>query len=347
MKNELLNIRKSPIVPIAIHIFIWLSFLSLPLILLQWHNPKGFEHFPLKMFIWNNIILIAFFYLNYLVLIPKLFLKRKIWKYISSIFLSIVVESYIVLQTPYILNIPPPLHDKPDFNFELRIIIFTIIAWAISTGIKMTNEWFKNESQKTLLEKEKLGAELAYLKSQMNPHFFFNVLNNICSLARKKSDDTEPAIIKLSQLMRYNLYTSQEDKVELEKEIQYLHDYIDIQKMRLANNVSIDFKVDGNIYPIKIEPLLFITFVENAFKHGINPQIKSEIKISINVIDSKVIFKISNYSDANHVKQNENEGIGLKNVTRRLNILYPSKHILSISKNNNKFIVDLTIETHD
>ena len=342
----MLILQKSRVVPVLIHVFVWLAFLIMPPLLLQWHNPIEFEHFSLAMYIIINCLLISFFYLNYLILIPKLLINKKIWRYLFFVVVSIVLMSYTIFQIPILLDLLQP-KNEPTSNFISRIIPFTIIAWVISTGIKMTTEWFKNENQKTLLEKEKLGTELAYLKSQMNPHFFFNVLNNICSLARKKSDDTEPAIIKLSQLMRYNLYTSQEDKVELEKEIQYLNDYIDIQKMRLLNNVVIDFSFDGNINSIRIEPLLFIPFVENAFKHGINQQTKSEIRISLKVIDSKVIFKISNFIDPKKSKTNENEGIGLKNVIRRLDILYPAKHILSITTNDNKFCVDLTIETHD
>jgi two-component system, LytTR family, sensor kinase len=210
----------------------------------------------------------------------------------------------------------------------------------------MIIEWLKNERQKNLLEKEKLNTELALLKSQINPHFFFNTLNNICSLARKKSDDTELAIIKLSQLMRYNLYTSAIGKTELSDEVQYLRDYIDIQKMRLSNFVVVDFKVTGPLDQCKVEPLIFIPFVENAFKHGIGGYSKAEILIDLEVTQDEISFQVKN--SLSDILVNEDEGgIGLKNAKRRLNLLYPDKHFISITRNPTSFLVKIKIDTHD
>ncbi|MDP4268192.1 MAG: histidine kinase [Bacteroidota bacterium] len=237
--------------------------------------------------------------------------------------------------------------ERAYFSIKPGTIPFSLIILMLGIGIKMIIEWYKNERQRAVLEKEKLNTELAFLKSQINPHFIFNVLNNICSLARKKSDDTENAIIKLSQLLRYNLYDFRDEKVSLEREIRYLNDYIDIQKMRLGDNVQIVFDVKGKTENVMIEPLILIPFVENAFKHGVNTTDNCKIEISIDC-DSKMLhFIVKNLKLEKKKTSDNNKGIGLKNVTRRLSILYPEKYTLSIIDQSNIYIVDLKINVND
>jgi LytS/YehU family sensor histidine kinase len=321
------------------------------MLLLKTHNPKEFQKFNLAVYFINTLIFIILFYLNYLIYIPKFLITRKILKY-TILVISTTLFTVLAIKTiSVIFDFRPPQSavpgGRPDYGFYFVQITFSFLLWSISTGIKMTNEWFKNENQKAMLEKERSDAELAYLKSQIDPHFFFNVLNNICSLARKKSDDTEPALIKLSQLMRYNLYSANENKVDLEKEVQYLNDYIDIQKMRLPQNVTIKFNVEGNIENIRIEPLIFIPFVENAFKHGIIAQSKSEINIMLKVIPGSILFKTNNSVANNLTKDEDQSGIGLKNVIRRLSILYPDRHTISITNDGKLYEIDLKLEIHD
>ena len=241
----------------------------------------------------------------------------------------------------------PSKLEKAFFFIKPGTIPFSMLILFLSIGIKMIIEWYRNERQKDVLEKEKLNAELAFLKSQVNPHFIFNVLNNICSLARKKSDDTENAIIKLSQLLRYNLYDFKNDKVSLEREIQYINDYIDIQKMRLSENVNVIFNTGGNIENVMIEPLIFIPFVENAFKHGVNTVNKCKIEISITSFENVVNLIVKNNKIEKKQNDENTEGIGLKNVLRRLNLLYPNKHRIDINDSDNEYIVDLKITLND
>jgi LytS/YehU family sensor histidine kinase len=242
---------------------------------------------------------------------------------------------------------PPMQFHRDPISFDpfRGLIIYTII-FIISTGIKMTIEWFKNDLQKRELENDKLSAELSMLKAQINPHFFFNVLNNICSLARSKSEETETYIIKLSQLMRYNIYEQKEDKVLLKKEVQFIEDYIDIQKMRLINTVEVVFNKTGNLNHYHIEPMLLFPFIENAFKHGISYEVNSKITINLSVGQDSLVFSVFNtiHKSIDSIPHEKDKGIGLQNVLKRLSLLYADKHEISINNNDEEFSVLLKLK---
>jgi LytS/YehU family sensor histidine kinase len=216
---------------------------------------------------------------------------------------------------------------------------------AIGISIRLAKEWARNEKERRELQGEKLLSELAFLKSQINPHFLFNTLNNICSLARKKSDATEPAIIKLSQIMRYMITDSTQEKVGLEEEVDYLNNFIELQKIRLADKVDIRFVIEGDLSAIQLEPLLLIPFVENAFKHGVSYNGKSRISIELKTDSGELSFMVENSKPS--VKDTlklEQAGIGLKNVSRRLELLYPGKHQLEIRDLESLYYVMLKIK---
>jgi LytS/YehU family sensor histidine kinase len=252
--------------------------------------------------------------------------------------MHLLVSSFIDIYVPSEFHHPGVLH-------RLFFPVFpALFAFAISTAIKITNEWFKAEREKKEMENEKLHSELAFLKSQVNPHFLFNILNNICSLARKKSDNTENAIIQLSRIMRYMLYDSKDEKVSLEKEVEYLQNYIDLQRLRISDSVIINFNIEGNMDGKMVEPMLLIPFVENAFKHGVSYLDESNIDIVLKVANGNLHFRVEN----NRIKKNDDpvqqeSGIGLKNVLRRLELLYPGKHIIKIEETIAKYIVNLEI----
>jgi LytS/YehU family sensor histidine kinase len=207
----------------------------------------------------------------------------------------------------------------------------------------MIRDRIKEAQRSRERETENLKTELSFLRSQVSPHFMFNIMNNMVSLARKKSDMLEPSLIKLSSLLRYMLYETDE-RVPLQKEIEYLQSYIDLQQQRFGNKLTIKAcmeKPDGNY---EIEPMLLIPFVENAFKHGTglieNPEIDVELKIERNVLTFLVRNRFDNTS--NEVKD-KSSGIGLANVQRRLALLYRDKHSLLITKQNNWFVASLQI----
>jgi two-component system LytT family sensor kinase len=291
------------------------------------------------------IFLSAFFYFNAFILIPKLLLPGKILPFILSLFACIGLIVLINLLTAYLFQVFSG-HGFHHFHPQIIIgpVFFFVVTFALSTSFKITSEWFRNEKIKKEMENEKLTSELAFLKSQVNPHFLFNILNNICSLARKKSDDTENAIIKLSHIMRYMLYESKDEKVSLEKEIEYLQNYIELQRMRISEKVNIRFNIDGNPDSLMIEPMLLIPFVENAFKHGISYLEDCTISISMKIVPGELVFTVENQIIKKGTEEISTEsGIGLKNVLRRLELLYPAKHDINIEENEMKYLVNLTI----
>ena len=330
----------------AIHVLFWLGFFLFPFID---DNRQHISNYFIIRNAFMLLLLASFYYINSLFLIPKLLLPGKLRIYSLIILVIILTISVVNLVFAQILdNIMDHEMHHPSFLRRLLYPVFpSLFVFAISTAIKITNEWFRNEKQKKELENEQLNSELAFLKSQVNPHFLFNILNNICSLARKKSDETENSIIKLSQIMRYMLYESKDEKVSLEKEVGYLKNYIELQRLRISAEVIINFTIEGNPENYLIEPMLLIPFVENAFKHGISYVDDSRIEISLKVGEKSIHFTVENYIIA---KNDENitveSGIGLKNVLRRLELLYPGKHEISIKDDKVKYLVDLKISLY-
>ena len=196
-------------------------------------------------------------------------------------------------------------------------------------------------------ETENLKTELLFLRSQVSPHFMFNVLNNMVALARKKSDTLEPSLIKLSSLMRYMLYETDEQKVPLEKEVEYIQSYIDLQQQRFGKNLKLCASFNNIGSGNEIEPMLLIPFVENAFKHGTGIIEGAQIKIELQVNNGILQFVVSNrYNNETNGSKDKDSGIGLNNVQRRLNLLYGRHHALLINKKDGWFTVSLQINLH-
>lgn len=217
-----------------------------------------------------------------------------------------------------------------------------IIILLISGFIKLANSLLISEKQKKILETERLNAELSFLKLQINPHFLFNTLNSIYSQAHLRSEQTEYSILKFSQIMRYVLYDTSTEKIPLKKDIEYISNYIDLQKLRLSKNVTVRFSVNGSTDQLLIAPLLLITYIENAFKHGVSYTIPSEIKVTIDVIGNTLRLTVSNAVTSS--RQTGHEGVGLINAGRRLDVLYPGKYWLDVVDNKSLYIVNLKIE---
>jgi len=292
-----------------------------------------------------NVTWVIFFYLNARVLMRHFFHKRKYWRYAAiqlSIFIWILIQSVILVKIFIGID---------HFNLG-RHLMFNLFIYLSILSASIAYQLIRDKQKADKLAKEKenenLKTELSLLRSQVSPHFMFNVLNNMVSLARKKSDLLEPSLIKLSSLMRYMLYETDVKKVSLEKEIDYLHSYIDLQQQRfgkkLAVNVSLD-KVDDQY---QIEPMLLIPFVENAFKHGSGSVEQATINISLSARENMLQFDVQNKYDPLSVDiKDDSAGIGLNNVMRRLELLYNGKHNLIITKENNWFIVSLQINMNN
>jgi len=342
--------------PIA-HILGWVGYFFIPVLINDLTNDSDIFRYD-KLWWIIQIYIVIFFYLNYLVLIPKLLFKKKYIIYALVIITLIVGLSFSIelfltkgpqpielMNEPGDFPPPKPPDDHHNDGGPLSGISVFLTVFIISTALRMSIEWFKNEKQRKELETDKLKAELEALKAQIDPHFFFNVLNNICSLARKKSDDTEVFIIKLSELIRYNLYENKGEKFFLEKEINFLQNYIEIQKMRLDKNAVIRFNYDGTDLNLMVEPMILYPFVENAFKHGISYNSTSNIDILIKTENKKLFFEISNPLISNPQSSDKKSGgIGLKNVIKRLELLYPERHKITITETGDVFKVVLIID---
>lgn len=285
------------------------------------------------------------FYFNSLVLIPKFLAPKRILVYLVIVIFIISIITCLSLVVQYFLNADYDKNKWAYYHFLYNSVILSLLVWGLSSGLKITAEWFKNERMKKEMENQKVSAELLNLKSQVNPHFLFNSLNSIYSLSNKNPDKkSAEAILKLSDMMRYMLYDSGDNYVDLEKEIEYLNNYIELQRLRLKAGITVTFNVHGKVGNKKIAPLLLIPFVENAFKHGISYQNESFISIELKVDDNSLNFITTNSIFLESVEKEKSSGIGLENVKRRLELLYPQKHKLNISKNEKSFDVELQIE---
>lgn len=243
---------------------------------------------------------------------------------------------------------PPPPKDGafPFLRFNFRDSFpnygLLLLVLALSTSIRLAIEWYKTEKKRVLVESQKKSSELSFLKAQLNPHFLFNSLNSVYSLANKKSDDTAVAIVTLSELMRYMIYEANDELVLLEKEIEHIKNYISLQLLRLKDSSGVEVNIHGDLN-YKIEPLLLISFIENAFKYGTDFTGKTTIKIKITIKDNELTLNVFN-SVSYRKKSSENSGIGLENIKNRLDLLYPGAHTLTITSDKKTHEVDLVVK---
>lgn len=287
-------------------------------------------------------------YLNYFFLLDRYLLKGKYTNYILSTLLSIVIAAIIQRFITYYLVYPLlfPDWDKGSYWQAYRLVQPAMIITSpliFIIGFSIASKWISLERRAELLEKEKLKAELKYLRSQINPHFFFNTLNNLYGLAQEKSDKTAEVVMKLSVLMNYILYEADQDQVKLEKEIEYIKNYIELEEIRYGDRFESSLTVQGDISSTSIAPLLLLPFVENSFKHGVNRESKGAwIYIKLSIKDKQLSFDIENSLLANDHTL-ESGGLGLDNVVKRLNLLYPNQHELIYGPDENSYKVQLTI----
>ncbi|MCK5028220.1 MAG: histidine kinase [Bacteroidales bacterium] len=329
---------------ILLHFLIWSTFFVLQVLSFQAslsNRPVRIDIDPDRFFyrfVFHSVVMIALYYINSLIFIPKLFFKNKIGKFVIAIIFALVITLFLDYFFNHYFGYNEQINGKRP---PITIYIFLFII-AVSTSIKSIQKWFENESKQKRMIHEKVNSELSFLKSQVNPHFLFNTLNGIYSLAISKSDQTAPAIVKLSQLMRYMLDESKQQFVNLSSEIDYINTFIDLQRLRLFENVKIEFNIEGKSETIKIQPLLLIPFIENAFKHGTNSTTECKIDIDLNIKDDSIQLEIKN--DILMARQeDEKSGFGLSNIKRRLELEYPNCHVLTTKIVEKKFIVKLFI----
>jgi len=282
-------------------------------------------------------------YLNLYVLIPQFLLKRKYILYLLLTALSILINSSISFYIAY------PWEDVGAADLEMPYISFIFGSFEVTMSmvilamtIKLLKIFAKNQLTITNLENTNLKTELTFLKNQINPHFLFNALNNIYVQTRKRPKEAPESVMLLSELLRYQLYDCSKDKVYLKNELDYINNYLALERMRRSES-NIKLSVNGSPNGKMIAPFLFIPFIENAVKHGLDTQKDAYIDIQFNISEHQLRFTIAN-PIADHLPKRKDGGIGLVNVKRRLALLYPNHHNLSISKNTNEYEVVLELD---
>lgn len=330
---------------IWIHIISWICLLSFPLgIAIAQIGTVRPDFFILIFF--NPIV----FYTNYLLLAPKLLLKKKILLYIITSIGFLIIFNFLVSKMS--LN---PHFDRFDSFIELekgfpsaknlrntiRGVFF--FAFFLLGGLFcLIVDFYKRDKISKETEAQRTETELQFLKAQLNPHFLFNSLNSVYSLVRNKSNDASEAVLTLSELMRYMLYEANQEIVPLSKEITYIKNYVSLQLLRLSNGEDVKLSIKGEYEKKNIYPLLLISFIENAFKYGTDFRGVTDIQIKIEVIDSTLTFMVSNIIGV-YRKNRDNSGVGLSNIKNRLKLLYPDLHTLDIREENGRYIVNLTL----
>jgi sensor histidine kinase YesM len=297
-----------------------------------------------------HISLLAAVYLNLYYLIPQFLSSRKYLLYLCLLGALIVCTSWLNIW--FVDGLGGLIFEGYYFISELtffQISQYTTVYVLLTSLLKWSKSWFKVAEQERRirrLEKEKLKAELEALKSQINPHFLFNSLNNIYALALDEDKKTPAVILGLSKCLRYMLYECGEEKVLLKKEINYIKDYIDLQKLRLEHPASINFEIQGKIENQKIAPLLFTPIIENGFKHGVKGDTENAyLNILLKVEDQQLILHTeNNKGQATEVENSKHKGLGLSNLKQQLDLLYPNKHQLNIQENEQLFSLDLKID---
>ncbi|MDO9255491.1 MAG: histidine kinase [Bacteroidales bacterium] len=359
-------------IPVMLHVAVWLILFILPAYLL--FIDSGNDESILRRTYIQIFLYAVIFYANYLVFTPKLFFKhRKLLYFVAAI--SLVVIATIVNELAfkaygfrgrdanremgkYLRLQPPPgvpfmprnefvaEPQRPSANWPLyNFIITTLFLSGFGLGLSFTDKFTEQEKKRKEAEKEKLNSELAFLKNQINPHFLFNTLNNIYSLVQTSVPDGQKAILQLSKLMRYILYETEKGDRFLSQEIDFMKTYIELMKLRISDKVSITVSFPEDFTDVAIPPLLFLPFVENAFKHGISYRRPSFVNVQLKTEPEKIIFECSNsIGNTGDELMKSDSGIGLENVKKRLALLYPDRHNLQVLETDTTYQIILQID---
>ncbi|WP_439582256.1 sensor histidine kinase [Dyadobacter bucti] len=353
-----------------LHLLGWLLFISLPFTIMSREAEQGRQVAVLTSgsFWLFFLIYFALFYVNLRFLIPGLFLKQRHWIY-AGIFVTGFVVFYFTQPFENLIfkkfrnqefDHPQRLHSPPDHSFErmppphrpgprrqtapvdfVSLVLFVII-WVVAMAIRISEQWRLSERKAILSEADKAQAELSFFKAQINPHFLFNTLNNIYSLAVSKHDNTAPSILKLSKMMRYITEEATENYVPLEDEIACLKNYIDLQRLRLNEKTKVDVELKIADPDTAVAPLIMMTFVENAFKFGVSNHRDSLIRICIESTAEMISFFCENMIIDQGTIEN-GSGVGIANTKKRLDFLYAGRYEFKIENNEKTFVVHLKL----
>ncbi|MGB5418240.1 sensor histidine kinase [Algibacter sp.] len=343
--------HKNKNITILSHLLVWLVLFSMPYVLSYGQNQeinRVIAHF------WIPLVFYAFiFYLNYFVLIDRFLFNKKT---VLFIVFNIIIIGFFIFIKEYIEDTffqdivkrraADTENSGPPFKMFIYIQMLSYMAPLLfSITIKTTKRWVKTEAEKKEAQNVKLQSELQHLHYQLQPHFFFNSLNNIYALVDLSPEQAKKSIHSLSKLMRYMLYETNMELVLLSKEIDFMKKYIDLMKLRVSDKTEVIYNFPSEETGIKIAPLLFISLIENAFKHGVSASKESKIEMNMTHNHKTVVFSIENDNFPKKTEDKSGSGIGLQNLEKRLQLLYPNKHSFKSSIKDERFLVHLEIET--
>jgi len=321
-----------------IHLSAWLTYLGI--LISIWYNSKLREPGQTLLDVIINYLCvyvgpIVVFYINYHLLVPTLLLAKKFLRYFL---LVLALLGFLTIYQYGVRNFLFLFHYtnrsvSAVACFEIAIF-FMVLLIPLGSLIRFIAEWFDKK-------KERIQMELSLLKFQISPHFLFNTLNNMYYLAQQNSPDTANFILKLSNIMRYMLKESSMDKVLLEKEVNFIKEFIELQKLRLKSSFPIKMNIEENSSNIEVSPMLLISFIENAFKHGDTYTDKGFITVTLEVKENVLYYKTENRIA--YIQKDDISGIGMNNLKRRLELLYPSRHKLNIKEQDSVYTAELTI----
>ena len=343
--------RRSDLLIVVLHVVAWVLYFMF--FWLAFITQTADRDYRLWYLIIIALIDIPLFYYFYVRTIPKL-LAGKAWLFILITLVATGLYPLLkwVTDQPLIYFFQERTGPFANISTSQFWTVYWVRAFGglfviAMAGIgKFTFDWFKNLRIREQLEHQNMNSELAFLKTQINPHFLFNTLNNIHTLAYKKADDAPEAIMKLSELMRYMIYESNADQVSLTTELQYLESFIGLQELRFKEKNRVRLKTEGDLQGRKIAPLLLMPFVENAFKHGLVPGREGKIDIELRA-NERIHFQVTNPVPTGlKLQKDEAGGIGLQNIQRRLELIYPGKHQLDIKADEESYTVNLTLNDH-
>ena len=336
---------------VARHIFFWFMFTLLTSLLYAGYS-RGIWSVQRQFFLglfWLPPRILYCYPLMYLV-IPKFLLRGKyvqfgiivlVW-FIAGFFLNFIFRAYFFIPIQKALHVNNIVTDP---WMPGSFLLLTTVA-GLTSIIVLFKYWFRKQQELLQAEKEKVTAELQLLKAQVHPHFLFNTLNNIYSFSLENSPKTPGLVLKLSSLLSYMLYDCSDEKVLLEKEIEVMKNYIDLEKERYGNRIEISSNIEGDIKDKFIAPLLLLPFLENAFKHGTSEQLERPW-LSFDLAVRRNIMKCKIVNSKNELIAVNEKGIGIENVKKRLTILYPDKHEIRLTDEKNFFVVSLVVELED
>lgn len=328
--------------PWVVHLIFWVLVFFMMLMA----GPESTS----TMEVLRKLINLAFYmlvvYINLGYLVPRFLSQKNFMTYVLLLLAMVAVVTPIKVMLLYITYVEVDPREFLIMNQQYIFLLLFLIAGG-STVIKIISDWQRHQRDRKELETQQMQSEIRFLKSQINPHFLFNTLNSLYALTLKKSDSAPEMVIKLSEMMRYMLYECNERRVPLMKEVNYIQNYLDMERLRHAGQPDIDFKVEGQITDQQIAPLIFIPFLENSFKHGLDHQLQDGyVHVIMKVLGQKLLLRIHNSKPNSPPKPAEKQsgGIGLANVRRRLQLLYPNQYNLDIHENEKEHIVELSLD---